>query len=52
MAIIVAFFCGMCFLTLSDSIADWISACAARIEAIAHSIEIDNDERRNKQKEV
>ena len=35
MAIIIAFFCGMCFYTLADSIADYISAKAHEIEANA-----------------
>ena len=35
MAIIIAFFCGLCFYTLADSIADYISAKAHEIEANA-----------------
>lgn len=42
MSIIVAFFCGMCFATLADSIADYISACAERIEAQAEAIRVEN----------
>lgn len=41
MAIIIAFFCGMCFLTLADSIADYISAAAQRLETQAESLKVD-----------
>ena len=42
MSVIVAFFVGICFATLADSIADYISACAKKIEATAESIRIEN----------
>ena len=42
MSIIVAFFCGICFATLADSVADYISACAQRIEAQAEAIRLEN----------
>ena len=45
MAIIVAFFCGMCFLTLSDAIAEYISACAQMLEAKAEALKKENEEK-------
>ena len=42
MSIIIAFFCGICFVTLADSVADYISACAQRIEAQAEAIRLEN----------
>ena len=42
MSIIIAFFCGICFATLADSVADYISACAQRIEAQAEAIRLEN----------
>ncbi len=42
MSIIIAFFCGICFTTLADSVADYISACAKRIEAQAEAIRLEN----------
>jgi len=42
MSTIIAFFCGICFATLADSIADYISACAKRIEAKAETIRLEN----------
>ena len=42
MSIIVAFFCGICFATLADSIADYISACAQKIEAQAEALRLEN----------
>jgi len=42
MSIIIAFFCGICFTTLADSVADYISACAKRIEAQAEAIRFEN----------
>mgnify|MGYP003571467278 CR=1 FL=1 len=42
MSIIIAFFCGICFTTLADSVADYISACASRIEAQAEAIKLEN----------
>ena len=46
MAIIIAFFCGMCFLTLADSIADYIEAKADQIEAQAEKLKLDNEEKK------
>lgn len=53
MAIIIAFFCGMCFLTLSESIADYIEAKAQHLEAIAEQIKVQNklEELRNEKGE-
>ena len=48
MAIFVAFICGMCFLTLGDAIADYIGAHARMLEAKAHQLEFENEERRRK----
>ena len=42
MAIVVAFFCGMCFFTLADSIADYISAQARLIESKAEALGVQN----------
>ena len=42
MSVIIAFFCGMCFTTLADSVADYISACAKRIEAQAEAVRLEN----------
>ena len=42
MAIVVAFFCGLCFYTLADSIADYISAQARLIEAKAEALGVQN----------
>jgi len=42
MSVIVAFFIGICFSTLADSVADYISACAKKIEATAESIRLEN----------
>ena len=42
MGIIVAFFCGLCFYTLADSIADYISAKASLIEAEAEALGVQN----------
>ena len=42
MSIIVAFFCGMCFFTLADSIADYISAQASLLESKAEALSIRN----------
>ena len=38
MSIIIAFFCGLCFYTLSDAIADYISAKAEMIKAQAEAL--------------
>ena len=43
MSIIVAFFVGICFATLSDSVADYISACAQKIEAQAEAMKLENE---------
>ncbi|MBR2208998.1 MAG: hypothetical protein IJ859_09365 [Synergistaceae bacterium] len=45
MSIIIAFFCGMCFYTLTDAIAEYISAKAQMIEAQAEKLKLDNQER-------
>ncbi|MBR2208097.1 MAG: hypothetical protein IJ859_04730 [Synergistaceae bacterium] len=45
MSIIIAFFCGMCFYTLADAIADYISAKAQILEAQAEKLKLDNEER-------
>ena len=42
MSIIIAFFVGICFATLADSVADYISACAQRIEAQAEALRLEN----------
>ncbi|MBR2207443.1 MAG: hypothetical protein IJ859_01390 [Synergistaceae bacterium] len=42
MSIIIAFFVGICFATLADSVADYISACAQRIEAQAEALKLEN----------
>ncbi|MBR1486327.1 MAG: hypothetical protein IJ597_03630 [Synergistaceae bacterium] len=42
MGIIIAFFCGLCFYTLADSLADYISAKAQHIEALAEQLSIQN----------
>ena len=42
MSIIIAFFCGICFATLADSVADYISACAQKIEAQAEALRLEN----------
>lgn len=45
MAIIIAFFCGMCFYTLADAIAEYISAKALMIEAQAELLRLNNKEK-------
>ena len=40
MSIIIAFFCGLCFYTLADSIADYISAKARMLEAQADALKV------------
>ena len=40
MSIIIAFFCGLCFYTLSDALADYISAKAQKIEAEAEALKV------------
>lgn len=52
MSIIIAFFCGICFTTLADSVADYISACAKRIEAQAETIRLENELKKSKAKAV
>ena len=42
MSIIIAFFCGICFSVLADSVADYISACAQKIEAQAEALRLEN----------
>ena len=42
MSIILAFFCGIGICTLSDSIADYISAKAQKIEAEAEALKVQN----------
>ena len=42
MAIVVAFFCGLCFYKLADSIADYISAQARLIESKAEALGVQN----------
>ena len=42
MSIIIAFFCGLCFYTLSDAIADYISAKAQMIKAQAEALGVQN----------
>ena len=42
MSIIIAFFVGICFATLADSIADYISALAQKIEAQAEALRLEN----------
>ena len=42
MAIIIAFFCGLCFYTLTDSVADYIYACAKILEAKAGALNVQN----------
>ena len=51
MAIIIAFFCGLCFYTLADSIADYISAKALMIEAQAEKLKLDNKDRELEEEE-
>ena len=46
MSIIIAFFVGICFATLADSIADYISACARRIEAQAEALKLENESKK------
>lgn len=45
MTVIIAFFCGMCFLTLSDAIADYLSALAQRLEAQAEKMKLENQQK-------
>ena len=40
MPIIIAFFCGLCFYMLSESVADCISAKAQKIEAQAGALKV------------
>lgn len=42
MSIIVSFFCGLCFYTLSDALADYISAKARMLEAQADALKVQN----------
>ena len=51
MSIIIAFFCGMCFYTLADAIADYISAKALMIEAQAEKLKLDNKDRELEEEE-
>ena len=38
MSFVIAFFCAFCFLTLADSVADYISAKAEMIKAQAEAL--------------
>lgn len=41
MSILTAFFCGLIFATLADSVADYISALAQKIEAQAECMKLE-----------
>ena len=40
MSVVIAFFCGLCFYTLSEAVADYISAKAHMIEARAEALKV------------